>query len=210
MSAIDLTDRYFTDEWMQGGRSAWLIDRSEVPFANYIVHHAGYDTRLTESSSRANEEIVIDAIARNHRARLGIGPGYYELIAPSGRRYAVGKAGTRRRHTSNHNPATGRAWNWNSYGACFLQNAEDVIPGPDALEAFEASIADVRSWEHLTRPNLRVMGHRDSGFATACPGEHLMPHVRAWDRPKGNADKARAHLVAAQREIDLALKEWPL
>ena len=104
--AIDLTDRYFATEFMRGGVARWKLDRTAWPCRAIVLHHAAgwYGPPLGPDASRRDEEQRIHSLARDHHARFGIGPGYHYVAFPSGRLYAVGKAGTQRAHTKGRNP----------------------------------------------------------------------------------------------------------
>ena len=124
--AIDLTDRYFATEFMRGGVARWKLDRDAWPCRAIVLHHAAgwYGPPLGADASRRDEEQRIDSLARDHHARFGIGPGYHYVAFPSGRLYAVGKAGTQRAHTKGRNPETGERWNIEAIGVCALGDYE--------------------------------------------------------------------------------------
>ena len=138
--AIDLTERYFATEFMRGGVARWKLDRNAWPVRAIVLHHAAgwYGSPLGPDASRREEEERIHSLARDHRARFGIGPGYHYAAFPSGRLYAVGKAGTHRAHTKGRNPETGERWNVDAIGVCALGDYERAgrdQPSPGLREA---------------------------------------------------------------------------
>ena len=186
---IDITDRFYTDEWMPQGRDYHTIDREAEPFEWIHIHHTAVPNAPGVNATRAYEEERIMRVAEYHRGRHGrdgsgdvwTGPGYHMMVAQSGRRYAVGKAGTFRRHLG-----TGRV-NRLGFAICMLGNFENTEPSPQMIESIKDGIAEVKSWERLTSPDVRVVAHRDatsSGFSTACPGRNLYAYMDEFKRVK--------------------------
>jgi N-acetylmuramoyl-L-alanine amidase len=72
-------------------------------------------------------------------------------------------------------------WNAKSVSICAVGNFEKEDPTP----ALQAGIAEAVRWARDTEwlaSTVHVLGHRDSGFATACPGSRLyarLPEIRA-------------------------------
>ena len=163
--AIDLTDRYFATEFMRGGVARWKLDRSAWPCRAIVLHHAAgwYGPPLGSDASRLEEEQRIHSLARDHYARFGIGPGYHYVAFPSGRLYAVGKAGTQRAHTKGRNPESGERWNIEAIGICALGDYEREgrdEPSPGLREAIEEAVEEIRGF-WLTAPRragLRARG----------------------------------------------------
>ncbi|MYA20967.1 MAG: hypothetical protein F4Z25_12155 [Chloroflexi bacterium] len=195
--AIDLTDRYFATEFMRGGMARWKLDRDAWPVRAIVLHHAAgwYGPPLGPDASRREEEERVHSLARDHHARFGIGPGYHYVAFPSGRLYAVGKAGTHRAHTKGRNPETGRYWNVEAIGVCALGDYEHRgrdDPTPGLRDAIEEAVEEIRGFR-FTLPNAPVFGHGatptvdasgDSApQATSCPGRRLTPLLEALNRP---------------------------
>ena len=195
--AIDLTDRYFATEFMRGGVARWKLDRSAWPCRAIVLHHAAgwYGSPLGADASRHDEEQRIHSLARDHHARFGIGPGYHYVAFPSGRLYAVGKAGTQRAHTKGRNPESGERWNIEAIGICALGDYEREgrdEPSPGLREAIEEAVEEIRGF-WLTLPGAPAFGHgavpavNSSGApvpqATSCPGRRLSPLLAALNRP---------------------------
>ena len=195
--AIDLTDRYFATEFMRGGVARWRLDREAWPVRAIVLHHAAgwYGPPLGAGASRRDEEQRIHSLARDHHARFGIGPGYHYVAFPSGRLYAVGKAGTQRAHTKGRNPVTGTRWNLEAIGICALGDYERTgrdEPSPGLHEAIEEAVEEIRGFS-FTVPGAPVFGHgltptaNASGEplpqATSCPGRRLIPLLATLNRP---------------------------
>ena len=212
--AIDLTERYFTSEFMRGGAARWTLDRDAWPVRAIVVHHAAgwYGHPLGADASRGDEEQRVLALARDHRARFGVGPGYHYAAFPSGRLYAVGKAGTQRAHTKGRNPETGRRWNVEAIGVCVLGDYERAgrdEPTPALREAIAEAVEEIRGFR-FTIPDAPVYPHgatptvNASGAplpqATSCPGRRLTPLLAALDRPPA-ADLA-SELAAIRSAAD--------
>jgi len=197
MTTTDLTDRYCLDAYMEGGPPRWAVDRARQPVRAAILHHtAGWYGRPLDASATVAEEIAqADALARDHRARFGVGPGYHYLAFPSGRVYAVGKWGTQRAHTTGRDPATGERWNVQAIGVCAFGNFEDERPAAGTVAGVRAALAEVN---RIAGRVLPVIAHGETpstdasgrGFAqaTACPGVHLLRALARPDRGTPDAD----------------------
>ncbi|MYB41432.1 MAG: hypothetical protein F4X76_04400 [Chloroflexi bacterium] len=221
--AIDLTDRYFATELMRGGMARWKLDRDAWPLRAIVLHHAAgwYGPPLGADASRREEEQRIRSLARDHHARFGIGPGYHYVAFPSGRLYAVGKAGTHRAHTKGRNPKTGVRWNIEAIGVCALGDYERTgrdEPTPGLREAIEEAVEEIRGFR-FTLPGAPVFGHgmtptvNTSGDplpqATSCPGRRLIPLLAELNRPaapdvNGELAAIRAAAEAIERKLQAA------
>ena len=212
--AIDLTDRYFATEFMRGGMARWRLDRDTWPVRAIVLHHAAgwYGPPLDADASRREEEERIRSLARDHHARFGIGPGYHYVAFPSGRLYAVGKAGTHRAHTKGRNPETGRYWNVEAIGVCAFGDYERSgrdDPTPGLREAIEEAVETIRGFR-FTLPNLPVFGHgatptvKASGEsapqATSCPGRRLTPLLATLNAPAPTDVSAELAAIRAAAE----------
>lgn len=215
MKTTDLTNRYHLDAYMEGGPARWTLDRGRQPARAVILHHTGgwYGRALDASASVAEEIAQVDALARDHRARFGIGPGYHYLAFPSGRLYAAGKWGTQRAHTTGRDPVTGERWNVQAVGVCAFGNFEAERPAAGTVAGVRAALDEVN--RVAGRP-LPVIPHGETpsadgsgrGFAqaTACPGVHLRT---ALARPDGRAsdvdlEAVRREVLAAQDRLTAA------
>jgi len=208
MTTTDLTDRYYLDAYMEGGPPRWAVNRVRQPVRGVILHHtAGWYGRPLDASATVAEEIAqADALARDHRARFGIGPGYHYLVFPSGRAYAVGKWGTQRAHTTGRDPATGERWNVQAIGVCAFGNFEAERPAAGTVAGVRAAFAEVN---RIAGRALPVIAHGETpstdasgrGFAqaTACPGAHLKAALVRNEEGAPDAD-----LEAVRREIEAA------
>lgn len=208
MATIDLTEHYFAGAFMEGGPARWLVDRARTPVRAAILHHTAgwYGPALDAAATPEAERAQVEALARDHRARFGIGPGYHYLAFPSGRLYAVGKWGTHRAHTAGRDPATGERWNLLAVGVCAFGNFESESPSAGTLAALRGGVEEVR---RLAGDLVPVLGHgetptvdasgRPVAQATACPGALL--HGGIEDTPDDSA------LLAAVRATRHALDE---
>ncbi len=219
--AIDLTERYFATEFMRDGMARWKLDRDAWPVRAIVLHHAAgwYGPPLGADASRRDEEQRIHSLARDHHTRFGIGPGYHYVAFPSGRLYAVGKAGTHRAHTKGRSPETGVHWNLEAIGICALGDYErrgGDEPTPGLHEAIEAAVEEIRGFR-FTAPGAPVFGHgltptaNASGDplpqATSCPGRRLIPLLATLSRPAPpdvSAELAAIRAAAAAIERKLA------
>ena len=191
--AIDLTDRYFTPEFMPGGTARWTLDRGARPYRAIVLHHAAgwYGAPTGANARQSTEERRIEAMAEDQRSRseVGLGPAYNYVAFPSGRLYAVGKVGTHRAHTKGRNPATGERWNVEGIAICAMGDYDTAgkdEPSPGLREAIEEAVAEIRGFVfsvagapvhgHGTIPTVNSAGDRFPQ-ATACPGRRLIPLV---------------------------------
>lgn len=212
--AIDLTERYFATEFMRGGMARWKLDRDAWPVRAIVLHHAAgwYGPPLSPEASRREEEQRIHSLARDHHARFGIGPGYHYVGFPSGRLYAVGKAGTHRAHTKGRNPETGVRWNIEAIGICALGDYERAgrdEPTTGLREAIEAAVEEIRGFR-FTLPGAPLFGHgmtptvNTSGDplpqATSCPGRRLIPLLATLNRPAAADVSAELAAIRAAAE----------
>ena len=148
MATIDLTERYDRERYLAGGRRAWTLDRSAKPVRAIVVHHSAgfYGPRLGLAATGDEELVQLDALAADHHARFGVGPGYHYVAFPSGRLYAVGKAGTHRAHTKGRNPASGERWNVEAIGVCAMGDYEAGEPSAPLLAALTEAVGEIRGY----------------------------------------------------------------
>ena len=205
--AIDLTDRYNVRVYMRefnrrGERINWTVDRGQEPVVALIIHHtAGFylGATLDENSTEAKELAQIDAVARDHRERFGIGPGYHYFAFPSNRLYAVGKYGTHRAHTKGINPETGNWWNREALAICAFGDLQANPVAPGLRAAVLRGIEEVRGY---TEADLTLWGHREvpgNPTRTTCPGDNLMVIVERVRNPMSPVDEARQTLQEVHR-----------
>ncbi|GMU39205.1 MAG: hypothetical protein AMXMBFR23_00710 [Chloroflexota bacterium] len=210
MATIDLTERYFTATYLEGGPARWLVDRDRTPVRAVVLHHTAgwYGPTLGADATPEAERAQIDALARDHRARFGIGPGYHYLAFPSGRLYAAGKWGTHRAHTAGRDPASGERWNVVAIGVCAFGDFEAGPPAAGTLRALRDALDEIRRTAgaplpvvaHGSAPTVDAAG-RATPQATACPGRHL----RAWlVGPDAGSEALRAAIRAARDALDRA------
>lgn len=221
MPAIDRTDRYFDGRYMAGDPAAWTLERAAFPVRALMLHHSAgfYGSPLDGAASTADEEAQLDALAADHRARFGIGPGYHYVAFPSGRLYAVGKWGTHRAHTKGRNPESGNYWNRDAIGVCAMGDYDVETPPRLLLDALREAAAEVR---RIAGGRVPVLGHglaptvdgAGGAFAqeTACPGRNLLGPLRALNASVGGAldvDRGaiEARLGAIEGEVTAIRRE---
>ncbi len=210
MTTIDLTDRYHSAAYMEGGPGRWLVDRARTPVRAVVLHHTAgwYGPALGADAPPEEEGTQVDALARDHRARFGIGPGYHYLAFPSGRLYAVGKWGTQRAHTTGRDSVTGERWNVVAIGVCAFGDFEVAPPSPGTLRALRAALdeanrtagAPLAVIAHGRVPTVDAAG-RPTPQATACPGRHLRPWL---DGHVDSSEALRAEIRTARDALDRA------
>jgi hypothetical protein len=185
MTTIDLTDRFNNTLYMKGGVHIWV--RSVYDVEHIIVHHTAgfYGEALTVFSSPSQEERQIHLMAEDHHARFGIGPGYHYVVVPSGRKYAVGKAGTHRAHTKGRydhiDSLTRPRWNDTAIGVVLFGDFMTRGPTPQAVESLHDVVEEIRKWAKKPLMSVRFHGtvptvNRDGdpySQGTNCPGTFL-------------------------------------
>ena len=186
----DLTDRYYTDRYMPRGRAEGTLDREAEPFTHIMIHHVAgyYGSPLGVEATREQEIEQIDRMAADHAGRdepgdRWVGPGYNECIFQSGRRYAVGKAGTVRRHFGQG------SLNRRAYAIVVFGNYQSDQPSEAMLAAIEDAVAEVRTWTHIVSPTVLVLGHRDGWNQTDCPGKNVYRHMARFKAARFKAQE---------------------
>jgi hypothetical protein len=210
---IDLSDRFHTPEFIDS-IPARTVNRTTRPFQNIILHHTtavmsasgipmAYGIRTDGgATTRQQEENAILGLARDHRARFGIGPGYYYVGFHSGRFYAVGKVGTERRHTSNTDGRIdGRTWNYDSMAVCLFGNFNAAQPSEAMKQGLTQVIAQIMSWP-FTAQDVRIMGHRDANPRTECPGDNAMRLILPPPADHAKHETIRAHVTEIRTRLD--------
>jgi hypothetical protein len=212
----DITDRYEAPEYYEGDSSRWTLERADRPIRAIVVHHtAGWYGRALGGTATSQREIEqIDALAKDHRTRFGIGPGYHYLVFPSGRVYAAGRWDTHRAHTTGRNPETGEYWNVDAIGICAFGNYEESTPSDALVTALTNTVeqvrtlagAHVRMYGHGATPTVNALG-APQPQATACPGRHLLAQFARVDLPPAVSlvEGAVHHLQDAQQRLQAAL-----
>lgn len=186
---VDITDRYATDKYMEGGPSRFTVDRSRTPLRGVTLHHsAGFylgDT-LTIDSTRDDEVAQLDALAVDHYNRFGLGPGYALACFPSGRYYWLRKYGHSGASVAGIEPISGDRWNNVTLGFVAMGNyLRDPLPRPLRWGLYRA-LQEIKSWTPLEF--VPVWPHREcytpesstrypGGMQmTTCPG----PSLTSW------------------------------
>lgn len=206
----DLTNRYYSGTYMRGGPGAWSLSRTNYPLQAIPLHHtAGWYGPVLGVNATAEQELAqLDSVALDHATRFGIGPGYNYFVFPSGRAYAVGKAGTHRAHTKWYNPKTMHYWNYDAMAVCAFGNYETEKPTPQLLDGIREVVEQIRSLPYAINSKLVVYPHKDVPSVdkngktvpqqTACCGKNLAPFAEELNTLKDESvDKAKI-----KRELD--------
>lgn len=182
---IDATNYFHAKEFMDGGPAAWTL--SAVRVVALLLHHSAgwYGQALTEKATVHQEFAQLVAMARDHRARFGVGPAYNVAVFPSGRRWAIGKHGTHRAHTAGRDPVSRERWNEVGRALVVMGDYEAGEMSKPMQAGVCWAVADMLSWrgveadvpihEHGLTPTVNSDGMRYSQ-GTACPGRY----VAAW------------------------------
>lgn len=202
---IDLTSRYNIGRYMQGGPSAWALDRAAEPVRALMIHHTAgfYGQTLGIGATQAEEIEQLDALAADHAARFKIGPGYYYAAFPSGRLYAIGKYGTHRAHVKGRNPQTNNWWNRESLAIVAFGGYEtNQMSGP-LKAAIGAGITEIMGYvdDVPIYPHGETPGNPTQ---TSCPGKYVKAFLRG-ELPPAN-DEVIADLKQAQAALERALR----
>lgn len=107
---------------------------------------------------------------------------YSYVIHPKNGEILEGCGLRRGAHTAGQNST--------SFGICWAGNYDERQPKVQQLDATRWLIAELKRQGHL-RGDAKILGHRDTGFATACPGSKLYAMLdtirRPWQPPEGVA-----------------------
>lgn len=122
-----------------------------------VVHHSASDPRTTN----------VETIRRWHVVDNGWeGIGYHWICTADG-------------HVHSTRPLTkqgahAKLANADSWGVCVV--GDNTKPGREWNAAQEAALLDLIEAVEKLVPGIEVLGHRDTGQATECPGRD----IRAW------------------------------
>lgn len=121
-----------------------------------IVHHSVTDPNISQAALRSI-----------FKSRFGVNSvGYNICVRPDGSTFSdIGDEGI-----GIHN-ATGKYVNANSCGICVLGTFTDNLPSQLQLDGLKRELNRLMAKYSLSRAD--IIGHRDTGKATACPGNKL-------------------------------------
>lgn len=148
------------------------------PLRNVTVHHDAATINRDASMRFIAERLL--AFDRQHASQWGGGIGYHEAIDPKGRVWRTRMSYARGAHTGGQNT--------NNYGILVMGNFEVQEPTDAQVRALRKRLTELPP---AGLPDLRgkpVRGHRDwpgPTNATACPGRHLVGHVKRLPRYAG-------------------------
>lgn len=205
-SLLDLTGRFDADGYRRGARVRWALDRAREPVQLLVLHHAGgwYGALLGADARVGEEQAQLDALARDHAARFGIGPGYHYAAFPSGRAYAVGKWGTHRAHVRGRDPASRTLWNRVAIGVVAFGDYEAGRPTPGLVVALGTALREasglagrpVALLPHWGVPAADAAGAVLSP-STRCPGRWLIERLGELSAVTASARSLDSAAIAA-------------
>lgn len=178
-------------EWGNRYGVGWRI--RPLPATSAWLHHSvtnapGPNATLAQDIAHMR---VLDEIGYNRfkyadtgwSRPAGAGISYTAVIMPSGRIFEGHDINRASSHTSGHNTP--------GIGICIAGNYDNQEPTPAALESAAWVLAEFRRRGHL-RTARYDGGHRDTGFATACPGARLHRKIGAINTRAAQLDKGGA------------------
>ena len=143
------------EEWGADPRSL-PSSAMRLPATEVFIHHSvSTVTDYPIADMRSIERIGITRFGQF---------SYSYVIHPHDGEILEGCGLQRGAHTSQKNST--------SFGICWAGNYEDRQPKVQQLDATRWLIAELTRQGHLV-PGAPIRGHRDTGFATACPGSKL-------------------------------------
>lgn len=110
-----------------------------------------------------DDDAAIRTLEEIGQREFGGGISYTVIVTPVGRTYEGHSYSRRGAHTGGHNTVAA--------AYCLVGNYENMHPTPQQEEAIAQGMVRARREGLSTRHTLNG-GHRDTGFATACPGRH--------------------------------------
>lgn len=130
--------------------------KMRLPATEVFIHH---------SVTTTTDYPIVDmrTIERIGLQRFGQ-VSYNFVIHPKDGEILEGCGLRRGAHTAQKNTA--------AFGICWAGNYEERAPKVQQLDATRWLIAELKRQGHL-RADAKILGHRDTGFATACPGSKL-------------------------------------
>lgn len=162
--------------------------KMRLPATQVVVHHSV--TSVTDDpykDMRAIESIGLERFGQF---------SYSYAIHPKDGEILEGCGLMRGAHTSQRNSTT--------FGICWIGDYTTRLPKVQQLDATRWLIAWLTKAGHLV-PGADIIGHRDTGYATACPGDRLYSMLdvirHPWEAPPmpdadPNVHQASAPIVA--------------
>lgn len=160
-------------EWGANPRSLPAA-KMRLPATAVFVHHSV--TAVTN-----NPHADMRAIERIGLTRFNQF-SYSHVIHPKNGEILEGCGLRRGAHTAQENST--------SFGICWAGNYDERQPKIQQVDSTRWLIGELKRQGHL-RVNAKILGHRDTGFATACPGSKLYAMLdtlrKPWGAPEGVA-----------------------
>jgi hypothetical protein len=175
-------------------RAIWGADadslpatRMTLPATEVWLHHTV--SQMTVDLAELGAEITADAYADMRAVeRIGLQRfgqfSYSYCIHVNG--FIMEGAGTRRgAHTKGRNSI--------SFGVALIGNYEVLWPTAEQISAVQWLVAHLQAEQWLVRGTYPTGGHRDTGFATVCPGrkayEKLWYFRQPWTPPPASTSE---------------------
>ena len=148
-----------------------FMDRASGSWKYITMHHSALEPYRPQNPSLQASQAEVRRIQQAHIAGNDWGDiGYHFLIDAAGRVYAGRSLIYQGAHASGAN-------NVDNIGICLLGNFQRERPPAAALDSMDQLIRDLRA----DYGRHRVRGHHD-WKSTECPGKHLIPHLRQYQR----------------------------
>lgn len=188
----------WTDIAARGGNNSHNGPKSWARKADtVIVHYVGSSGSL---SMPKNPAASMESIQKYGWSRDGAGIEYGAITFHDGSTWG-GFEGEVGAHCATTDPRTGKAWNYSSWGLCaYLGVGNPTVPD-DMFEGLAFAIRHAIAQGWLT-PDPAIIGHRDTGFSTSCPGPALTPRLDELARravattpPEGAEDMTLARRI---------------
>lgn len=128
-----------------------------------IVHHSATDRDSTTFASIKNYHI-------NNNGWDNV--GYHKVIEASGKIYDGMPEGNVGYHCLH------AGYNYNSLAVCLTGNFQKQTPTQEQLTSLEKVLSDWQAKYNI--PKDRILGHRETGASTACPGNSLVTFLENY------------------------------
>ena len=158
-------------------RSTWGARRPDgfadrpLPVREFWLHHS---VTSAPANSTSAERAAMRQLEDIGHASFGGGISYTYVLPPSGRIYEGHSLHRRGAHTGGHNTVSAAFSLMGNY------DAGDRVTDAQ-MNAIARQMVALHKAGKATRHTLNG-GHRDTGFATACPGRHAYPLISEINR----------------------------
>jgi hypothetical protein len=114
-----------------------------------------------------------------HYGLYTLSPDQYGIVSfVDNREISAGSIGSKRSdETDAQMNARARMWNDNSYAIVFCGNYDTENPPESMIEYFINSFKECSPPSGLIKYDTKIVGHKDTGDLTACPGKYLYTYL---------------------------------